>query len=324
MIRIKELQMKKFASLIFILFTMIILSSCQKIEYPDIITTMFSQYDFAKQIAGDDYTVSLLLPPGAEIHEYEVTSQDLVKIKKSKLFIFTSLEIDNWIGDVNTIGGEDTIVMNLSEFYTREPLPYSEPILTPLDEESTHANELHYWTDPTTAVQLIDAILEKIISIDPSKEAQLTARALAYITEIDLLNDEIADYIVTNQYLGSTLYFAGHNALGSFGQRYGLNILSLFEDFKPDADLTSNELITFTNLVKDANTHYLFIEEIAYPKAANTIVSQLANDNYQLSLFELHGYHNVSQEDYEKGVTYRDLLERNFENIKTALLSNNL
>ncbi len=313
--------MKKFASFIFLFFTLVILSSCQTIEYPDIVTTMFSQYDFAKQIAGDDFTVSLLLPPGAEIHDYEVTSQDLAKIKESKLFIFTSLEIDNWIGDVNTIGGKDTIVMNLSQSFTKEPLLYGEPILKSLDEESLHANALHYWTDPTTAVQLLNAILENIILIDPNKETQFRERATVYATQIEELNTEIHDYIVENSFLGSTLYFAGHNALGAFGQRYGLNILSLFEEFKPDADLTSNELINFTNLVKRTNTHYLFIEEIEFPKAANTIVNQLSNDGYVLNLLELHGFHNISQFDYEEGVTYRDLLLRNFEHIKIALLS---
>ncbi|MBU1141512.1 MAG: metal ABC transporter substrate-binding protein, partial [Firmicutes bacterium] len=164
-------------------------------------------------------------------------------------------------------------------------------------------------------------ILEKIILLDPNKEGQLRERASDYIAQIDELNTEIHDYITDHNFLGSTLYFAGHNALGSFGQRYGLNILSLFEDFKPDVDLTSNELITFTNQVKMTNTHYLFIEELAVPKAANTIMNQLASDEYQLNLLEFHGYHNVTQSDFEEGVTYRDLLERNFINIQIALMS---
>ncbi|MCF7930126.1 MAG: metal ABC transporter substrate-binding protein [Acholeplasmataceae bacterium] len=312
--------MKKFSSLIFLFFTLIILSSCQEVIYTDIVTTMFPQYDFAQAIVGDDYTVSLLLPPGAEIHDYEVTSQDLAKIKESKLFIFTSLEIDNWIGDVETIGGKDTFVMNLSESFVREPLIYGD-ILDPLDEEGIHASELHFWTDPTIAVQLIDAILEQIIALDPQLEAQLRARATTYINEIVELDTQIKNYMIDHEYLGSTIYFAGHNALGAFGQRYGLNIVSLFEDFKPDVDLTSNELISFTNIVKQTNTHYLFIEELVFPKAANTIVNQLASDGYDLELLEFHGYHNISSSDYEKGVTYRDLLEQNFLHIQTVLMS---
>jgi len=318
--------MKKFASLLITLVLTVILVSCSQVEYPDIVTTMFPQYDFARQIAGDDFSVSLLIPPGTEIHEYEVTSQDMVKIKKSKLFIFTSLEIDTWISDVDTIGGEETFVMNLSEYYTRIPFPYEEPIMLPLDDEARTANELHYWTDPTNAIQLIDAILEQMIAIDPSKEDLLRTRANQYISQIEVLSNDFTSYMTEGEstFLGSVLYFAGHNALGSFGQRFGLNIISLFEDFKPDADLTSNELITFTNLVKDNNTHFIFIEELAEPKAANTIVRQLANESYQLTLLELHGYHNVSQIDFKEGVTYGDLLERNIENVKQAILMSTL
>jgi len=223
---------------------------------------------------------------------------------------------------VNTIGGDDTIVMDLSEHYSKLPLGFSEQILIPLDSESQAANILHYWTDPTTAIQLIDAILEQMIAIDPTNEDQMRLRAEQYMSEIQIVSDNFSSYISNpeSQYLGSILYFAGHNALGSFGQRYGLNIISLFEDFKPDADLTSNELIHFTNLVKNANTHYIFVEELAIPKAANTISSQLASDQYQLELIELHGYHNVTQSDFEKGVTYKDLLERNIAHVKQVLM----
>ena len=317
--------MKKPFTLFFILIFTIVLASCGAKEYPDIIATMFPQYDFAKQIAGDDFKVSLLVPPGTEIHEYEVTSQDMVKIKKSKLFIFTSLEIDNWIGDVNTIGGDDTIVMNLSEHYTRVPLTYAEPILIPLDEEAIHANTLHFWTDPANAVQLIEAILEQMITLDPSKEDEMRVRAQNYISQINESSNDFTDFMDegSGMFLGSILYFAGHNALGSFGQRYGLNIISLFEDFKPDADLTSNELIIFTNLVKNAGTHFLFIEELVEPKAARAIQLELSV-KYQLNLLELHGYHNVSVEDFEQGVSYKDLLDRNITNIKQVLFESTL
>jgi zinc transport system substrate-binding protein len=99
-----------------------------------------------------------------------------------------------------------------------------------------------------------------------------------------------------------------------------LNIVSLFPDFKPDADLTSNELITFVEAVKTSGISYLFIEELAEPKAANQVVNELSKQNYALNLLELHGYHNLTKKDMEDGVTYLDLLERNFSNLQTALI----
>jgi zinc transport system substrate-binding protein len=313
--------MKKFSSVLFVMFITIFLVACTNSKRADIVTTMFPQYDFARQIVGDKLTVSLLIPAGAEIHDYEASSSDMVAIKESKLFLFTSLEIDTWITDESTIGGEDTIVLNLSTAYTL--LPHDEEN-HPLDEsevedEHDHDENLHYWVDPTNAIQLIEAILEKIIEIDPENTVFYTSNANAYIETIESLHHDLESFLMSEDVLGSTIYFAGHNALGLFGERYHLNIVSLFPDFKPDADLTSNELITFVEEVKTAGTLYLFIEELAEPKAANQVVRELAKEQYVLNLLELHAYHNLSKVDMEDGVSYADLLERNYLNLQIVL-----
>ncbi|HBY66229.1 MAG TPA: hypothetical protein DEG42_07685 [Acholeplasmataceae bacterium] len=313
--------MKKFASVLFVLIITVFLVSCTNSKRADIVTTMFPQYDFARQIVGDKLTVSLLIPAGAEIHDYEASSSDMVAIKESKLFLFTSLEIDTWITDESTIGGEDTIVLNLSTAYTL--LPHDEEN-HPLDEseiedEHDHDETLHYWVDPTNAIQLIEAILEKIIEIDPENTVFYTSNANAYIETIESLHHDLESFLMSEDVLGSTIYFAGHNAMGLFGERYHLNIVSLFPDFKPDADLTSNELITFVEEVKTAGTLYLFIEELAEPKAANQVVRELAKEQYVLNLLELHAYHNLSKVDMEDGVSYADLLERNYLNLQIVL-----
>jgi zinc transport system substrate-binding protein len=322
--------MKKIALLGFIWMLTLGLVACTNSKKADIVTTMFPQYDFAKQIVGDLMTVSLLIPPGAEIHDYEATSQDMVAIKEAKLFIFTSYDIDTWIKDVDQMIGDDTHVIDLSLSYVladhmEEDEHLHETTLSTFleadedDHDHENENEIHFWTDPTTAIQLIEAILEKVIEIDPENAAIYEENAHDYIHEIEELHHEIEEFLMSELYHDSTIYFAGHNAMGAFGERYHLNIVSLFEGFKPDADLTSSELILFVNEVKSSNTMYLFIEELVEPKAAEKIKSELAKENYNLSLLELHGYHNITKSQMEAGVTYRDLLEQNFENIKLAL-----
>ena len=313
--------MKKFALLLLILFSTLFLVSCTNSKKADIVTTMFPQYDFARQIVGDKMTVSLLIPAGAEIHDYEASSSDMVAIKESKLFLFTSLEIDTWITDASTIGGDDTIVLNLSTAYTLMPHDEENHPLEDhdIEEDHDHDETLHYWVDPTNAVQLIEAILEKIIEIDPENSVFYTENANAYIETIESLHHAIESFLMSDERIESTIFFAGHNAMGLFGERYHLNIVSLFPDFKPDADLTSSELISFVQQVKNNGTIYLFIEELAEPKAANQVVRELAKELYILNLLELHAYHNLSKTDMEDDVTYADLLERNFLNLQTAL-----
>ncbi len=321
--------MKKIALIVFISILSLVLFACSNSKKADIVTTMFPQYDFARQIVGDKMTVSLLIPPGAEIHDYEATSQDMVAIKEAKLFIFTSLEIDTWIKDVDQMIGSDTIAINMSSSYVLEDHEHDDEhmhtstLSTLIEGEDDHdhenENEIHFWTDPTTAIQLIEAILEKIIEIDPENASFYEENAHEYIHEIEELHHEIEEMLMSEPYRESTLYFAGHNAMGAFGERYHLNIISLFEGFKPDADLTSSELIQFVNEVKTSNTLFLFVEELVEPKAALKIQSELAKENYHLTLLELHGYHNITKSQMEAGVTYLALLEQNFDHIKLAL-----
>ncbi|AUD62626.1 hypothetical protein BK010_03125 [Tenericutes bacterium MO-XQ] len=323
--------MKKFALLLLVLITGITLMSCQNDdEQPDIVTTMFTHYDLAKHIAGNKMTVEMLIPLGADIHSFEASSKDMVDIENAKLFLFTSLDIDTWIKDPTAIGGKETIVLDMSKSYTPEEdehdnVNYISKLSSTLledehDDEHDDENELHYWVDPTNVLQMIDYIYEHMIEIDPENEAYYLSNANQYKSEIERVHHEIDELLGHEPYIDSEIYFAGHNAMGAFAERYNMHIESLFSEFKPDDDLTSSEIISFSNLVKNSNVEYLFIEALIEPRAANAIKENLMiNDNYELTLLELHTYHNVNQEDWEAEVTYKDLLIRNFENIKMAL-----
>ena len=54
-----------------------------------IVTTLFPDYDFARQIAGDKAEVKLLLSPGVEAHDYDPSPADIISINKADLFIYT-------------------------------------------------------------------------------------------------------------------------------------------------------------------------------------------------------------------------------------------
>ena len=65
-----------------------------------IVTTLFPQYDFAKQIAGDNAEITLLLTPGSESHTYEPTPKDVSKIQQADIFLYIGGESEVWADDV--------------------------------------------------------------------------------------------------------------------------------------------------------------------------------------------------------------------------------
>ncbi|WP_250277191.1 metal ABC transporter solute-binding protein, Zn/Mn family [[Clostridium] colinum] len=73
----------------------------------NIVTTIFPEYDFARQIAGDNANITMLIKPGAESHSFEPTPQDIKNIQNADLFIYTGGENDVWVDDILSSMGEN-------------------------------------------------------------------------------------------------------------------------------------------------------------------------------------------------------------------------
>ena len=66
----------------------------------NVISVNFPGYDFAKEIAGENINLTLLLPPGSESHSFEPTPQDIIKIQNCDIFIYVGGESDSWVTGV--------------------------------------------------------------------------------------------------------------------------------------------------------------------------------------------------------------------------------
>ena len=83
------------------------LSGCAVQKNPDaddgklhVVTTIFAPYDFARQVGGDDVSVTMLLRPGCEVHAYEPTPKDIIAIRNADVFIYVGGESDAWVQTV--------------------------------------------------------------------------------------------------------------------------------------------------------------------------------------------------------------------------------
>ncbi|WP_159639262.1 metal ABC transporter substrate-binding protein [Erysipelothrix anatis] len=327
--------------------SLMLMTGCQTQQKPDITVTSFIGYDIAHAIVGDKMTVENMMPWGSEMHNFEPSARNITAIKDSKLFIFVGEEQEPW---VKTLGTQDH-ALDLSKSYELaahnhgaveahedEEHHHDEESHTHEKENHTHettdANHshegdhahddhdhdhgsLHYWTDPTTYVQLIESVKQEIIKIDPSNATYYETQAAAYSTRIMTLHTEFDRYMQSQDH--PTVYFSGHNAMDAFADRYHLTIVSLTQDYRPNADLTAQQILTLKTALKEANAETLFIEELVEPRVAKTIQDSLKQDGMALEIKELHGYHNISQDQFKANVSYADLMQQNIENLKHAI-----
>lgn len=73
-----------------------------KTDKLSIVTTIFPVYDWVKEILGDkadNAEITMLLDNGVDLHSYQPTADDIVKISDCDLFIYVGGESDGWIDD---------------------------------------------------------------------------------------------------------------------------------------------------------------------------------------------------------------------------------
>jgi zinc transport system substrate-binding protein len=315
--------MKKILSIIFIVISGLILSSCQSNTRIDVITTLFPQYDITKAIVGDTLIVENILPFGVSPHGYELTSKDRQKIEDATLLIYTSDELEFWVEDLNF---PNTYKLNLElelESHDDHDGHEDETHDDHEDHEDHEEHDVHFWTSPSYLIEMVHIILDHLVELFPEYETTFTTSAQTYLDEFDVLVNDLEDFL--SLYLNEiTLFIAGHNAMADFGAFFNLEINSLFPNFIPDAELTSLNLTTFISEIREKNITSFFIEPTfgSVPLAANTIKSTLATDGYTISFYELSNFENISQTDYALGIDLLDLFARNIDHIKLVVEAN--
>ena len=84
-----------------------------------VVTTIFPEYDWVREILGDkadDAEVTMLLDNGVDLHSYQPTADDIIKISECDLFIYVGGESDDWVDDaLKNAANKNRKVINLLE-----------------------------------------------------------------------------------------------------------------------------------------------------------------------------------------------------------------
>ncbi len=288
----------------------------QQAGKPIIMATLFPQYDFVRQIAKDHFNVQLILPPGVEPHAFGPTPRDIVTIHRAKIFIYTGKYMEPWAEKLIQGGiPPQLIVVDASrDIALLKPDHDNHHGHTHADHHHSHHGQLdpHIWLDPLHAKTMVRTILAALEKADPANRAAYQKNAAAYQKRLERLHADFTELFKKSR--SKHIFLGGHFAFAYFAKRYGLTYASPYPGLSPNAEPSARAIARLIRAIKVSKAEYIFNEELIDPKVARTIARETG-----ARMLLLHGVHNISKSERDKGETYLSLMYRNLHHLKIGL-----
>ena len=288
----------------------------------NIVTTIFPAYDWVREILGDETDraeITMLLDSGVDLHSYQPTVDDIVKISDCDLFLYVGGESDGWVDDAlkNAPNKERKVIRLLDVL--GDSAKAEETVAGMQEEEHDHEEEAEYdehiWLSLKNAQVLVAAISEALQESDPARKDTYAANAAAYAEKLSALDGEYRAAVDSGKY--KTLLFGDRFPFRYLADDYGLDYCAAFPGCSAETE-ASFETVSFLAGKMDAlGLPCVLTIEGTQHKIAETIVQNTAQKNQQV--LTMDSMQAVTANDAASGVSYLSIMEKNLSVLKKAL-----
>lgn len=305
-----------------------------------VVSTSFPGYDFARAVTKNtNISTKMLVKPGAETHTYEPTPQDIIDIKNADMFIYVGGDSDTWVKKIlKDVDTKKTHVVKLVDLVST----VNEEIVEGMEDEDEHDHEHHHdhdhadhdhdhdhkdhghdhdhhhdhdeeeegpeidehvWTSPKKAMEIVKKIAEVAYEIDVDEKTKINDNAEKYVAEIAQVDKDLHQTIDGKI---SEIVVADRFPFRYFADEFGLKYAAAFSGCSEQTEASAKTISFLINKVKQEKIKKIYKIELSNGKIAETVSRDTGAE-----VLELHSAHNVTADDFSKGVTYVDLMKRN-------------
>jgi zinc/manganese transport system substrate-binding protein len=222
-----------------------------------------------KDLVGDAATVQVLMPNGADPHEWEPSAKDIETLTKADLLVENGLGLEG--GMANAFAQAEAAGVKrfvASDHVTIRRVGSGEGADPEDPDQAPGAEDPHLWMDPLTVRDAMNALagqLQADLGIDVS------ARAKDLDARLATLNDEVAAMVAVIPDARRTLV-TGHESLGYFAQRYDLRLIgAIIPSLSSSAEPSAADLAALAEKTRAAKVPAIFTELGTSPAVAEAI-----------------------------------------------------
>ena len=304
-----------------------------------VVTTIFPEYDWVRAILGDkaeNAEVTMLLDNGVDLHSYQPTADDIVKISDCDLFVYVGGESDGWVENaLKNAANRNMKVINLLEVLgdsvkTEETVEGMQEdghdhghSHDEHDEEHDEAEghdhgeekDEHVWLSLKNAQALCVTLADALCAIDPDSKNTYIANAAAYRDKLAALD---ADYkAAVDGAAHKTVLFGDRFPFRYLVDDYGLRYYAAFAGCSAETEASFETVSFLAKKVDELGLPCVLTIEGAQHRIAETIVQNTAGKNQKV--LTMDSMQSTTSKDVANGATYLSVMEKNLSVLKEAL-----
>lgn len=290
-----------------------------------IVTTIFPEYDWVREITkgNDNVEITMLLNKGVDLHSFQPSVDDIVKVASCDMFIYVGGESDGWVADaLKEATNKDMAVINLLDALgdsvkEEELVEGMEGIEKDCDDRNEEAPEYdeHIWLSLGNAKTFCRIISEGLCRIDPDNKASYEANLNAYISELDALDKEYKAAVGNASV--RTILFGDRFPFRYLVDDYGLDYYAAFSGCSAESEASFETIRFLADRIDELGLKAILQIESAEGKIAETIKETTKSKDQQI--LTMDSIQSVKNEDISAGATYLGIMKENLATLKQAI-----
>ena len=313
-----------------------------------IVTTIFPEYDWVREILGQNPAgaeLTLLLDSGTDLHSYQPTAEDIMRVSSCDMFIYVGGESDKWVADaLKEATNPNMVVINLMDVLgdsAREEELVEGMQESDHDHDHDHEDadhdddhdhedadhdddhdhqeapeyDEHVWLSLKNAKRFVDVITEKLAALDTANAETYKANAKTYSDALNKLDEEYAAVFANAKQ--KTLLFGDRFPFRYMIEDYKLEYYAAFVGCSAETE-ASFETITFlSGKVDELGLKSIFVLEGSDQKIAETVRNNTKSKDQKI--VKLNSMQGVTKAEIEGGAKYISIMQTNLDALKEAL-----
>lgn len=300
----------------------LLLSGCaqpQSAKKLQVVAAIFPEYDWVRQIVGNDDSVelTLLVDDGVDPHSFQPAVSDMVTAANCDLLIYGGGESDQWLTKLEaTNPNRETLVLLPllgAQAHREEVVEGMEAHEEGAPEDDAEMDE-HVWLSLRNASLFCQAITDALCRLNPGKADTYRANLAAYQKKLDALDEDYRSAMDASP--NRTIVVCDRFPFRYLVEDYGLSYYAAFPGCSAETGASFETVVFLSDKVKELGLNALLVTESSDGRMAKTVAQNAGNE--QMPVLTLNSMQSVSGES-AKSLDYLTVMSENLRVLKQAL-----